>query len=82
MITLQRKGEQGSIGLFAVDERARGRGYGARLLERARRWLETRDCRHATVVTQGDNASALRVYDRAGYRVMTQESVFHLWLPV
>lgn len=82
MITLQQKAGRGSIGLFAVDEQARGKGYGARLLERAQRWFETQDCRRATVATQGDNAGALRAYDRAGYRVMSEESIFHLWLPV
>ncbi len=71
----------GTIGLLAVDEAARGRGLGMALLERSAAWFADRDCTDASVVTQGDNLAALRLYERAGYHIADVTNVYHFWSP-
>lgn len=70
----------GTIGLFAVDEAARGQGFGAKLLKRSTHWFAAKGCSTASVVTQGDNVAALRLYRRAGYQVANVLGVHHLWM--
>lgn len=80
MLTVRCCDGEGIIGLFAVDEAARGRGIGRSLLARGLAWFAEQGCRKASVVTQGDNLAALRVYERAGYRIGDVTGVHHLWL--
>jgi hypothetical protein len=37
-------------------------------------------CRDAQVITQGENSSVTRVYERGGYRIVNVTNVYHLWL--
>jgi ribosomal protein S18 acetylase RimI-like enzyme len=80
MLTVGCRDGAGTIGLFAVDESARGRGFGTALLERGSAWFTGRGCNSVSVVTQGDNIAALRVYERAGYVIADVSDVYHLWL--
>jgi dTDP-4-amino-4,6-dideoxy-D-galactose acyltransferase len=79
LITVAVKDAVGHIGLLAVDERARGRGLGADLLVAAHAFMVSRGCSGASVVTQGDNEPALRLYGRAGYRTAARTDVYHFW---
>lgn len=81
MVTVSCRNGEGVIGLLAVDESARGRGLGTTLLQRGADWFLNRGCHTASVVTQGDNDVAMRLYQRAGYVVANVTSVSHLWLP-
>jgi GNAT superfamily N-acetyltransferase len=72
-------GEQGSIGLIAVDEAARGAGLGVALARAAVGWCAERGAQTMSVVTQGRNAQALRTFERAGFRVHSLELWFHKW---
>ena len=80
MLTVKKESEEGVIGLFAVSEAARGTGRGRRLLERASSWFVAQGCTTASVVTQGDNLPARRIYERTGYSVAEVTNVYHLWL--
>jgi dTDP-4-amino-4,6-dideoxy-D-galactose acyltransferase len=69
----------GSIGLFAVAAHARGRGVGSRLVSAALRHLSEAGCRRVTVVTQGRNLAAQRMYQAAGFRTADVHLWYHLW---
>jgi ribosomal protein S18 acetylase RimI-like enzyme len=80
MLTVACRDGAGSIGLFAVDAAARGRGIGKALLQDGKRWFLAHGCATAWVVTQGDNLPALHAYRQAGYCVKRTTFVHHLWL--
>jgi len=69
----------GRIGLFAVDERARGKGLGADLIREAIQWFQSEEIRDILVATQGDNEPAQRVYRKRGFLVESIRLWFHYW---
>jgi dTDP-4-amino-4,6-dideoxy-D-galactose acyltransferase len=78
-VTCHLRDRTGAIGLFAVAPEFRGLGFGGVLLERARQWFVEQEKTRMTVVTQARNASALRLYQRAGMDVTAIELWFHKW---
>lgn len=80
MITVSHRAKRGQIGLFAVDHRWRGRGIGRRLLDAAIQRCRAEGCDELVVVTQGDNIAACRSYERAGYRLIEEQDIFHFWI--
>jgi dTDP-4-amino-4,6-dideoxy-D-galactose acyltransferase len=70
---------QGRIGLFAVDSAARGQGIGGRLIAAAFDWLAGRGATRASVVTQGRNVRAQRIYQQFGMRTRSLELWYHRW---
>src|SRR5579871_1384765 len=69
----------GTIGLIAVDPAARGEGLGRNLLAAAAFWFSEQGAKRATVVTQGCNIAALRMYERYGFRTESVQFWFHWW---
>ncbi len=67
------------IGLVAVADAYRGRGYGERLMDAALEWSAARGIARASVVTQGTNPASVRFYERAGFTVSRVELWFHCW---
>ena len=80
MITVSATGTEGEIGLFGVAAEARGQGVGSALLDDAMHWFAAKGCAVARVATQGENAIARRVYERAGFRLERLVNVFHFWI--
>jgi dTDP-4-amino-4,6-dideoxy-D-galactose acyltransferase len=80
MITLGEKDGSGNIGLVAVDASKRGSGLGIALIREAIRWFAAHGYREATVVTQGFNGPACRLYEKCGFTVASSEAYFHFWL--
>ena len=70
----------GVIGLIAVDETHRGKGYGKQLVLGAEAWCAGRGLQALEVVTQARNAAACSLYDACGYGIVHDDAVFHLWL--
>lgn len=68
------------IGLVAVAEDYRGRGYGDRLMDAALEWSAAQGLTRARVVTQGTNPTSVRFYERAGFAVSRVELWYHHWL--
>jgi ribosomal protein S18 acetylase RimI-like enzyme len=60
--------EAGFLHDVVVDERARGQGVGARLVEAAAAWLEARGAPRVMLWTAESNAAAQRLFDRHGFR--------------
>ena len=79
MLTIRYRQRQADIGLFAVDPEWRGRGIGRRLLKAARHHCLANDCDGLSVVTQGTNLPACRIYESAGYTLCSAQNIFHFW---
>ncbi len=70
----------GEIGLVAVAPFAQGHGIGRALVERGLAWFRERRCARASVVTQGNNVRAQRLYQSAGFRTADVRLWHHRWL--
>ena len=71
----------GSIGLVGVGGDARGAGTGTTLVGAAIEWFQGRGVQEVSVVTQGRNLAAQRLYQRAGFRIQAVELWYHKWFP-
>jgi len=69
----------GSIGLVAVDSEQRGSGVGQRLVAAALHYFAGQGMTKATVVTQGSNLKAQRLYQRCGFVTRSLELWYHRW---
>lgn len=72
--------EVGDIGLVAVDGECRDLGLGARLVRQALAWFAAQGARRVTVVTQGLNVPAQRLYQKSGFLVSSVRLWYHLWI--
>lgn len=66
-----------TIGLIAVDERARGRGLGGKLLQASAHAARLAGNTKVRVATQDGNSPALALYDRFGFRVIERSWIHH-----
>lgn len=78
-ITCAIKQGVGDIGLIAVDPMARRTGLGTSLLAEAARWSSEQGANRVSVVTQGCNIAALRMYQRNGFAIESIQLWFHWW---
>jgi dTDP-4-amino-4,6-dideoxy-D-galactose acyltransferase len=69
----------GQIGLFAVAGEAQGRGVGGLLIASARHWFAAHGVWRLSVVTQGRNIRAQRIYQRHGLLTRSVELWYHKW---
>jgi len=69
----------GQIGLLGVGESARGKGIGLDLVSCAGRWFAQEGVEKISVVTQGRNVRAQRLYQRCGFVTRSVELWFHRW---
>lgn len=69
----------GEIGLVGVAEAARGAGVGRQLVEAAVRWFAQQGARAVSVVTQGRNVPAQRLYQRSGFVTHSVQLWYHRW---
>jgi dTDP-4-amino-4,6-dideoxy-D-galactose acyltransferase len=79
MVTVGEKNGRGDIGLLAVDSSMRGKKLGIALVNAAQQWTIENGFTTAQVVTQGENVSACRFYEKCGYRIDKIENVYHFW---
>ncbi len=73
---------QGQIGLVGVSPQARRRGIGKKLVLAAMDWFRTEGVQVVTVVTQGDNRAAQRLYQQCGFLSQDLQIWYHKWYPV
>ncbi len=67
------------IGLFGLGEKSRGGGLGGRLLATACANLYGQGVTYVSVVTQGRNYAAQRLYQRGGFLTEKTELWYHKW---
>jgi dTDP-4-amino-4,6-dideoxy-D-galactose acyltransferase len=70
---------RGSIGLIAVSAAARGQGLGSDLVLGALCWCRDRGAADVSVVTQGGNVPAQRLFQQCGFRTSSTGLWFHRW---
>jgi dTDP-4-amino-4,6-dideoxy-D-galactose acyltransferase len=71
----------GEIGLVGVAEEARGGGVGRLLIEAALDWFSLKKVQEVSVVTQGRNGGAQRLYQRCGFLTQSMQLWYHKWMP-
>lgn len=71
--------DDASIGLVGVAVPARGRGLARAMVSAATAWLADRGAARVTVVTQGRNLGAQRVYQACGFRTADVALWLHGW---
>ncbi len=69
-----------SIGLIAVAEGSRGVGLGAELVRGAAGYGHAAEVGVITVVTQGRNVAAQRLFQSCGFVTVSTELWFHKWM--
>jgi GNAT superfamily N-acetyltransferase len=70
---------KGEIGLVGVGDRAQGKGIGQMLVNRALHWFYNERVERVSVVTQGRNIRAQRLYQRSGFLARSVELWYHKW---
>jgi dTDP-4-amino-4,6-dideoxy-D-galactose acyltransferase len=78
-ITCHLKDSAGEIGLVGVAESARGHSIGSHLVIAALAWFHNNAAEVVTVVTQGRNIQAQRLYQRSGFRTHAVQLWYHKW---
>lgn len=81
-VTLAKENVDARIGLIALAESLRGRGGGRILLDAAMLAAAESGAKKIRVATQGTNVAALKLYEKAGFRVCDVKIWFHRWFPV
>lgn len=76
-ITLKLNNEIGRIGLFAVDEKNRGKKIGKILLQRAERYVYDNNYNSLIIPTQERNISACNFYKSNGYSIKERTFIYH-----
>ena len=67
------------IGLLGVAEAHTGKGLGSALVRKFLAWSAELRAERATVVTQGRNLAARRLYQRCGFKLFSSQVWFHRW---
>ena len=76
-VSVSKQGDKGKIGLIAVSEEQKGKQIGKMLVQAAEHWYEKNDLKYAEVITQHDNKSACKFYEKNGYELTSIEYIYH-----
>lgn len=74
-----REGNIGQIGLVGVGPALQGKGVGTLLVNHAICWFATQGIGKVTVVTQGRNVPAQRLYQKCGFLTQSFQLWYHKW---
>lgn len=74
--------QEGQIGLVGVSQEHRGLGIGKNLMRAALDWYRDRAAQRVTVVTQGKNRAAQRLYQQCGFLSLDLQLWYHKWYPM
>ena len=80
-ITIHLRGDEAHIGLVGVAEGHQGVGLGSILVRHFLSWAARKGAERATVVTQGRNTRAQRLYQRNGFVTASFQLWYHRWFP-
>jgi ribosomal protein S18 acetylase RimI-like enzyme len=73
---------EGQIGLVGVSPEVRGKGIGKNLVLAAIDWFRTQEAHDVTVVTQGNNRAAQRLYQQCSFLSRDLQLWYHKWYPI
>jgi GNAT superfamily N-acetyltransferase len=71
--------QEGQIGLVGIRSDVRGGGIGRLLIEHTQHWFLAQGVRVVSVVTQGRNIAAQRLYQRCGFVTRQVQLWYHKW---
>lgn len=74
-----REGNLGQIGLVGVGPTLQGKGMGTQLVNHAINWFAEQGMKKVTVVTQGRNVIAQRLYQKSGFLTQSVQLWYHKW---
>jgi dTDP-4-amino-4,6-dideoxy-D-galactose acyltransferase len=69
----------GQIGLVGVEPARQNQGVGGALVAAGLRWFSEQGAQRVTVVTQGRNVAAQRLYQKHGFRTASVMLWYHWW---
>jgi len=78
-ITCHLSGSESRIGLVGIADSQKGKGLGKKLVKRFLAWSLEQGAHRATVVTQGRNTGAQRLYQRCGFLTFSFQVWYHRW---
>jgi dTDP-4-amino-4,6-dideoxy-D-galactose acyltransferase len=78
-VTCHLRTPESQLGLLGVAEAHHGRGLGTKLVRAFLTWSRQNAATHATVVTQGRNVRAQRLYQRNGFVSASFQFWYHRW---
>ena len=78
-ITCHLRGQEAKIGIVGVATGRQGAGLGTKLVQHFLSWSVRQGARRATVVTQGRNVAAQRLYQRNGFVTASFQLWYHRW---
>jgi ribosomal protein S18 acetylase RimI-like enzyme len=78
-ITCHRGRDSGEIGLAGVSSNAGGKGLGKLMVNAALEWFVNHQVYQISVVTQGRNIKAQRLYQRCGFITRQVQLWYHWW---
>lgn len=79
MVTASVANGVGKIGLLAINEKCRGKGFGMRLLKQCEAYYDSLCAKTCTVVTQKANIAACNLYHKTGYTIENEQDIWHIW---
>lgn len=80
LLTLNRQGMKGIIGLVATDPISQGNGIGGALLQYVKNFCANNGVIELSVTTQLRNKAACHLYEKAGFIMESCTDIWHLWL--
>ncbi|MEJ5961321.1 GNAT family N-acetyltransferase [Pedobacter immunditicola] len=80
MITLSVKNGVGVIGLLAIDDQSKGKGFGKQLVNQVKKYLYAQGVDSVEVATQSANVNACRFYEKCGLREKVVSHIYHFWI--
>jgi dTDP-4-amino-4,6-dideoxy-D-galactose acyltransferase len=78
-LTCRLKESESQIGLLGVGALYQGQGLGTQLVQQFLAWSREQKAIRATVVTQGRNLAAQRLYQRNGFVAASLQVWYHRW---
>jgi dTDP-4-amino-4,6-dideoxy-D-galactose acyltransferase len=78
-VTINLNGSEAQIGLLGVAEGHQGAGVGSRLVTHSLSWAAEAGAKRVSVVTQGRNVRAQRLYQRNGFVTRSSQLWYHRW---
>ncbi len=80
VVTVRIKPDLAQIGIIAVDESARGKSIGSKLMNQVIAVVREKEVAMLDVATQTDNINACNFYKKLGFHANHRENVYHIWL--
>ncbi len=80
LVTLRYEANNSAIGLLAVDENARGKSVGKKLIQAVFSKTKEKGISEVIVNTQKANKVACGFYEAQGFKLKNITNVYHLWL--